>query len=389
MSSCLSLLYSGLSPPTRGNRAPPAQRVWLSRSIPAHAGEPPRRALAVGRRPVYPRPRGGTTASAAASMSASGLSPPTRGNHNAASYIERPRGSIPAHAGEPATRCHKSFRARVYPRPRGGTFGVIVRMPGRKGLSPPTRGNRRRSSPYDMVMRSIPAHAGEPLASGGTPISRAVYPRPRGGTPPSPRAGREAEGLSPPTRGNPDGDPRPSKPFRSIPAHAGEPTRRKPCAREPRVYPRPRGGTRRPFGDVRPRVGLSPPTRGNRIRELVPNRERRSIPAHAGEPRGRAARAHGREVYPRPRGGTLILEESQIGCVGLSPPTRGNRRSSRDCAACARSIPAHAGEPGSTTFGISAATVYPRPRGGTTWSPSSPRGVRGLSPPTRGNPAGQ
>ena len=51
-------------------------------------------------------------------------------------------------------------------------------------------------------------------------------------------------------------------------------------------------------------------------------------------------------VYPRPRGGTCAPERYGLTPMGLSPPTRGNQRQMRRIDAEARSIPAHAGEPG-------------------------------------------
>ena len=124
-------------------------------------------------------------------------------------------------------------------------------------------------------------------------------------------------------------------------------------------------------------MGLSPPTRGNRdgsvtyphvdlpwsipahagepacITHLAELRGwLGSIPAHAGEPSGRnGGPTNGKSsVYPRPRGGTVVT-----------------RRRPFD--------PLH--------------KVYPRPRGGTPPCQSMlvASSRRGLSPPTRGNPA--
>ena len=71
--------------------------------------------------------------------------------------------------------------------------------------------------------------------------------------------------------------------------------------------------------------GLSPPTRGNRSGRSLFAALRRSIPAHAGEPRAAAPVRPQAAVYPRPRGGTWtsVRKPSRLG--GLSPPTRGNR----------------------------------------------------------------
>ena len=71
-----------------------------------------------------------------------------------------------------------------------------------------------------------------------------VYPRPRGGTSIKRTGGMILEGLSPPTRGNLENERGNGYPIRSIPAHAGEPVAIRLSGRYRRVYPRPRGGTR-------------------------------------------------------------------------------------------------------------------------------------------------
>ena len=195
-----------------------------------------------------------------------GLSPPTRGNRCRCHRSKGPRdGSIPAHAGEP--RLSEPLTRHDI------------------GLSPPTRGNRQPLQPRVMPGRSIPAHAGEPPCVRFPKVSTTVYPRPRGGTVCSTMLG--VRGLA--------------------------------------VYPRPRGGTASRRPSSHPSPGLSPPTRGNRQgRGAYTGDTIRSIPAHAGEPRGRYRRQSLGWVYPRPRGGTLTAPPWNLGRTGLSPPTRGN-----------------------------------------------------------------
>ena len=232
-------------------------------SIPAHAGEPGIVRRVRSSPAVYPRPRGGTIASAAASSWRRGLSPPTRGNHDMVGDGEMIQGSIPAHAGEPLCPCQESSSMRVYPRPRGGTFRYGRRVKPLRGLSPPTRGNLGGFAPSVRVGGSIPAHAGEPNARHIRLAPFAVYPRPRGGTVATSLACVSSHGLSPPTRGNRFARTHRARHPRSIPAHAGEP--RRPDRRRSRggVYPRPRGGTTDAGNRLAAVGGLSPPTRGN------------------------------------------------------------------------------------------------------------------------------
>ena len=91
-----------------------------------------------------------------------GLSPPTRGNLYAGQVAADQHGSIPAHAGEPQSRRPVLLQYQVYPRPRGGTLPGDSVSRRAVGLSPPTRGNLSSINYGQAVLRSIPAHAGEP-----------------------------------------------------------------------------------------------------------------------------------------------------------------------------------------------------------------------------------
>ena len=337
--------HSGLSPPTRGNREQRELAKPDQGSIPAHAGEPSR--CTPGRREarVYPRPRGGTSCAAIISRSVSGLSPPTRGNHGSPDIRRGARGSIPAHAGEPLSLPPPALSFAVYPRPRGGTSSGLWAYAGIRGLSPPTRGNHRNNVIAAWRRRSIPAHAGEPLPPPPNQGRGRVYPRPRGGT--RAHSGREDSwaGLSPPTRGNPELRRLRRSHRRSIPAHAGEPRTSTATTESPTVYPRPRGGTVRAH-PLRGRIlGLSPPTRGNPFLGRPSGSLIRSIPAHAGEPSEAGTSERTASVYPRPRGGTVCNNYNMRYFHGLSPPTRGNQGAKPPTAHGGRSIPAHAGEP--------------------------------------------
>ena len=262
--------------------APCAART--ARSIPAHAGEPRRLYTPGWVFGVYPRPRGGTRPGGGARPDWQGLSPPTRGNRLWELTRIGAQRSIPAHAGEPIDSCPRRASGSVYPRPRGGTAvhsDIYVAV---LGLSPPTRGNLILAIVAGVAARSIPAHAGEPPLSDCGFVKSAVYPRPRGGTPRTAWTRRWTKGLSPPTRGNRRRKPEPPPAERSIPAHAGEPLIIPMGVRGWGVYPRPRGGTRRSVPSSRHPFGLSPPTRGNLGRTIAQKRRGRSIPAHAGEP---------------------------------------------------------------------------------------------------------
>ena len=192
-----------------------------------------------------------------------------------------------------------------------------------EGLSPPTRGSRRRRCLIDCETRSgvYPRPRGGASVVIGVPIGWVyrVYPRPRGG---AFLAGCGPDcilivGLSPPTRGSryarslihdgrvADG---------SIPAHAGEPAGYVSLNRQPRdgrSIPAHAGEPcPRPFDGVRgPQGGLSPPTRGSRLSTGPRTKSAHrglSPPTRGSHTALRARRAWLMRVYPRPRGGALV-----------------------------------------------------------------------------------
>ncbi len=192
------------------------------------------------------------------------------------------------------------------------------------GLSPRVRGNHPRVHVDKERVRSIPACAGEPLASAQIMISLRVYPRVCGGT--RLYRGRlvEREGLSPRVRGNPPLSPLSPLGPGSIPACAGEPLWKREHPRSWGVYPRVCGGTSAypPSRSCTP--GLSPRVRGNRYVHNTPRQSFRSIPACAGEPLALAPDPHVEPVYPRVCGGTAPLQVHSEPTDGLSPRVRGN-----------------------------------------------------------------
>ena len=260
--------------------------------------------------------------------------------------LSPPGRSIPAHAGEPRSTPGLWPARTVYPRPRGGARGVVHAGCFGVGLSPPTRGSPRDHSTPGGFDGSIPAHAGEPPPARRAAPCPGVYPRPRGGAISVSSSSRTGTGLSPPTRGSlGEGEPA-HLDHGSIPAHAGEPQSEDCCVSLSRVYPRPRGGAPAPDPDFMILDGLSPPTRGSLIGEQADLHLQRSIPAHAGEPAGRADPGHFSPVYPRPRGGARVRLAGGTYREGLSPPTRGSPQGFDSGAGHGGSIPAHAGEPG-------------------------------------------
>ena len=256
------------------------------------------------------------------------------------------------------------------------------------GLSPPTRGSPVREGLQPRRLRSIPAHTGKPGSTCWTRRPTTVYPRPHGEAYTDTDADGGMEGLSPPTRGSREGGRGGRLPLGSIPAHTGKPTPSTTTARMRRVYPRPHGEAAVLADDRRTAQGLSPPTRGSRFRRRPARRRTGSIPAHTGKPLAARRRARLATVYPRPHGEASGNGWLAVVWHGLSPPTRGSLKIVRFMTSPEGSIPAHTGKPFPAGRRTSTRAVYPRPHGEADLPQAPPTEDCGLSPPTRGSPAG-
>ena len=391
----------------RGNRLPLVKNELIPGSIPACAGEP------FGQEPippgfeVYPRVCGGTTGIRPALNVLTGLSPRVRGNlPDELAGVELGDGSIPACAGEPDMFGRFHAVLTVYPRVCGGTCPNALTGRSPYGLSPRVRGNLPRRVSQLRRQRSIPACAGEPSlwrkdgvavkvyprVCGGTKadvnkrLQSRVYPRVCGGTLRS-RYGKWVEyGLSPRVRGNRELNHRFQVLPRSIPACAGEPSRKRGSTCCVRVYPRVCGGTVFKASTYPAGVGLSPRVRGNRRLLTDTLHPLGSIPACAGEPGRHETYQQSETVYPRVCGGTIMPSRPLPLWGGLSPRVRGNRFIHAAQRSAAGSIPACAGEPFVCTSSHVRTRVYPRVCGGTIARWRFLAWLRGLSPRVRGNP---
>ena len=233
---------------------------------------------------VYPRVCGGTRTPGDGRQIAPGLSPRVRGNPAAAPAAIADARSIPACAGEPATRKRITCSCRVYPRVCGGTGVIGSLYVAALGLSPRVRGNPPQTGSRVTSRGSIPACAGEPWQRSGDRHQYWVYPRVCGGTAATPSGRATARGLSPRVRGNHGKGPHRRYAPGSIPACAGEPASPGRWSPTSRVYPRVCGGTSQCLRQAWTEKGLSPRVRGNPRTISGWNGALRSIPACAGEP---------------------------------------------------------------------------------------------------------
>ena len=148
---------------------------------------------------------------------------------------------IPAGAGNTGVTLSTFISPAVYPRWRGEhrvRRGVVCAL---GGLSPLARGTRFGSRSGGVIIRFIPAGAGNTLLSWFARCSSAVYPRWRGEHRCTPARRRYSSGLSPLARGTRRAHPSASQRVRFIPAGAGNTRFSGMMASGPAVYPRWRG----------------------------------------------------------------------------------------------------------------------------------------------------
>ena len=212
-----------------------------------------------------------------------GLSPRGRGKPRDARIPARPRGSIPAWAGETWWFTGTARPTRVYPRVGGGNINREYSGGSALGLSPRGRGKQPWNADRHRRGGSIPAWAGETPIPTPAPAPSPVYPRVGGGNAGGAGAGFAIDGLSPRGRGKPallrpiagrDG---------SIPAWAGETGPPAPNSRAGWVYPRVGGGNIGRKCPPRRGRGLSPRGRGKPAQRPYQDQRVGSIPAWAGE----------------------------------------------------------------------------------------------------------
>ena len=171
----------GLSPLARGKLPPLARRRRRPGPIPAGAGETSIIATVAIVDMAYPRWRGGNQGAPVGSSDYQGLSPLARGKPLVACAVLRSVRPIPAGAGETQIAGQQVQIARAYPRWRGGNYAVALFADGSQGLSPLARGKQQHGDRERLILRPIPAGAGETSSGQATNTAGRAYPRWRGG----------------------------------------------------------------------------------------------------------------------------------------------------------------------------------------------------------------
>ena len=171
----------------------------------------------------YPRACGVTISIAEVISSAAGLSPRMRGHHLNRLQTCPGVGTIPAHAGSPPMMRRIKCRTWDYPRACGVTYGREIERKPSRGLSPRMRGHLADDANAYIESRTIPAHAGSPTRCCIWQIYYWDYPRACGVTRPRDCPSPPTRGLSPRMRGHQTATVGANRRPGTIPAHAGSP----------------------------------------------------------------------------------------------------------------------------------------------------------------------
>ena len=217
-----------------------------------------------------------------------------------------------------------------------------------------------------MMIRFIPAGAGNTTATSSPATGCSVHPRWRGEHVIMTNQGVATGGSSPLARGT-----------------RGS---RWGCSWVASVHPRWRGEHASDTVKGRRQLGSSPLARGTRGEQVVTQVGHRFIPAGAGNTLPLTVAQAALLVHPRWRGEHLIFKRNALARTGSSPLARGTRRRPAQAKADQRFIPAGAGNTPTAADRNRPATVHPRWRG-----EHGARRVTGLaelgsSPLARGTP---
>ena len=134
-----------------------------------------------------------------------------------------------------------------------------------------------------------------------------------------------------------------------------------------------------------PRI-VTPRVRGKRVRLVPECRALRSIPARAGETGSTGVRRGYRRVHPRACGGNIDGSYSACQNTGPSPRVRGKPAGLLEPRGQLRSIPARAGETRTGRCRSGCPWVHPRACGGNRECQDLPGLLTGPSPRVRGKP---
>ena len=270
---------------------------------------------------------------------------------------------IPARVGNTPPVSPSTKRHTVHPRSRGEHERPLFLRRSQTGSSPLARGTQHLVRVLPRPFRFIPARAGNTGYSAPMPIRPPVHPRSRGEHLLAHPGLVHGHGSSPLARGTPDAREDGAAHDRFIPARAGNTLGQGNVVSHFTVHPRSRGEHSQTEAQIETRTGSSPLARGTLDKVSGNTKAIRFIPARAGNTRPRKERASRAPVHPRSRGEHAFDVLSGNGRTGSSPLARGTRLLPPADRRAPRFIPARAGNTRRTTGRRTYTAVHPRSRG--------------------------
>ena len=293
--------------------------------------------------PVHPRVRGEHVLTGRGGQTYSGSSPRARGTPTRPTPTSTAWRFIPACAGNTGLGLRLGRQPAVHPRVRGEHVAQPAVHRGLGGSSPRARGTLSSSATDRIFQRFIPACAGNTAILSAACTDEPVHPRVRGEHSQFVCSGQARHGSSPRARGTPAAGRGPGEGERFIPACAGN-TCTRPTTRRPRtVHPRVRGEHAHDDLCAAKIRGSSPRARGTRPGTSGRGRQRRFIPACAGNTPSPPAIRPRTPVHPRVRGEHNCARNCVTASLGSSPRARGTRCGGTHSNGERRFIPACAG----------------------------------------------
>ena len=222
------------------------------------------------------------------------------------------------------------------------------------------RGKPVRSRRLRARRRIIPAHAGQTNSVPAKRSSHADHPRACGANVMVPSACMLMVGSSPRMRGKRAGHRLRPRPYRIIPAHAGQTAPARDATRRSSDHPRACGANSVIAIDAMVVPGSSPRMRGKlkHLGDLIDHRW--IIPAHAGQTYRYGCGRHRQPDHPRACGANPVRTVPSLWASGSSPRMRGKQRAFIENTLKPRIIPAHAGQTDVARWSGNWRTDHPR-----------------------------
>ena len=283
MPSHVSLPHCGSSPRMRGKPSKGIKGRHRVRIIPAHAGQT--RGISARSASItdHPRACGANCVTSAAMVAVVGSSPRMRGKPEHGRAVHRKRRIIPAHAGQTDIRYTGYGRRSDHPRACGANMIGCGHDGYPFGSSPRMRGKHHKGAFIGVIVRIIPAHAGQTRFPDLIHVSPPDHPRACGANPANRSSRNLFYGSSPRMRGKRNPNKLDAPATRIIPAHAGQTLTFSILDSATTDHPRACGANFTSALRGKINVGSSPRMRGKPVHLQQRFRIVRIIPAHAGQ----------------------------------------------------------------------------------------------------------